>query len=162
IPKDVTLSDGSTIVPFSGLHAPCANQISPAMQAQFAAAGQALSTPIAAGPGVPAGDVGSCAVDGNLSLANNPHYVPFNANTLPFVSPDATALLTAGGKYGGIFPQPTTTAVNGIGQFNGGNNSPTNLREEIVRIDHNFNSKFSVFGHYVAEQVNQNFGTTLW
>ncbi len=89
---------------------------------------------------------------------------PFPGNKIPacMLSPDAQALLAAGGKYGGIFPAPTTTPVNGVGQFNGGNNSPTNLKEEIVRIDHNFNSKFSIFGHYVAEQVSQNFGQTLW
>ena len=89
---------------------------------------------------------------------------PFPGNVIPqcMLSPDAQALLTAGGTYGGIFPAPTANIVNGIGQFNGGNNSPTNLREEIVRIDHNFNSKFSVFGHFVDESVNQNFGQTLW
>src|SRR5579859_364463 len=89
---------------------------------------------------------------------------PFPGNVIPqcMLSPNAQALLTAGGKYGGIFPAPTANITNGIGQFNGGNNSPTNLREEIVRIDHNFNSKFSVFGHFVDESVNQNFGQTLW
>jgi hypothetical protein len=89
---------------------------------------------------------------------------PFPGNIIPscMLSQNAQSLLTAGGKYGGIFPAPTANVSDGIGQFRGGNNSPTNLREEIVRIDHNFNSKFSIFGHYVAEQVNQNFGTTLW
>src|SRR5579859_816993 len=89
---------------------------------------------------------------------------PFPGNVIPqcMLSPNAQALLTAGGKYGGIFPAPTANITNGIGQFNGGNNSPTNLREEIVRIDHNFNRKFSVFGHFVDESVNQNFGQTLW
>jgi hypothetical protein len=73
------------------------------------------------------------------------------------ISPNSAALLVAGGKYGGIFPPPT-----GGNQFIGGNNSPTNLREEIVRIDHNFSRKFSVFGHFVDESVNQTFGTSLW
>jgi hypothetical protein len=73
------------------------------------------------------------------------------------ISPNAAALLVAGGKYGGIFPAPTSG-----NQFIGGNNSPTNLREEIVRIDHNFSRKFSVFGHFVDESVNQTFGTSLW
>jgi len=84
----------------------------------------------------------------------------FPGNQVPscMISPNATTLLNAGGKYGGIFPAPT----NGGNQFQGGNNSPTNLREEIVRIDHNFGSKFSVFGHFVDESVNQTFGTSLW
>ena len=68
------------------------------------------------------------------------------------IAPNSTALVNAG-----IFP--AQTAGN---QFVGGNDSPTNLKEEIVRIDHNFNSKFSVFGHFVAEQVSQGFGISQW
>jgi hypothetical protein len=88
------------------------------------------------------------------------HGAAFPGNQVPtcMISAQATALLTAGGKYGGIFPAPT----NGGNQFQGGNNSPTNLREEIVRIDHNFNSKFSVFGHFIDESVQQTFGSSLW
>src|SRR5712692_2188360 len=73
------------------------------------------------------------------------------------ISPNATALLSAG-----IFPAPTTNIANSVGTFVGGANAPTNLREEVVRIDHNFSSKFSVFGHYVAEQVTQSFATSQW
>jgi len=89
---------------------------------------------------------------------------PFPGNQIPscMISPNATALLNAGGTYGGIFPTPTALDSNGNPTFFGGNNSPTNLREEIVRVDHNFNSKFSVFGHFVAESVDQTFGTSLW
>jgi len=36
------------------------------------------------------------------------------------------------------------------------------VREEIVRIDHNVSSKFTVFGHFVAEQISQNYATTMW
>src|SRR5499427_4456940 len=59
---------------------------------------------------------------------------PFPNNTIPdcMINSNSTALLTAGGKYGGIFPKPT----NGV-QFIGGNNLPTDVREEIVRIDEN-------------------------
>src|SRR5450755_593747 len=66
----------------------------------------------------------------------------FPNNTIPdcMISSNATTLLTAGGKYGGIFPKPTNGAF-----FQGGNNSPTTLREEIGRVDHQFSSKFSVF-----------------
>ena len=55
------------------------------------------------------------------------------------IDPNSTALLQAG-----IFP-----ANNGLssGQpaFLGGNNVPTSVKEEIVRIDHQFSSKFSVY-----------------
>jgi Carboxypeptidase regulatory-like domain len=84
---------------------------------------------------------------------------PFPGNTIPscMISANATALLNAG-----IFPK--SNAVNTAGQatFEGGNNSPTNVKEEIVRLDHNFSSKFSVFGHFIAEQISQGFGTSQW
>src|SRR5882672_9893157 len=84
---------------------------------------------------------------------------PFPGNKIPscMIAPNATALLTAG-----IFPKSNAVDANGRPTFIGGNNSPTNLKEEIVRIDHNFTSKFSVFGHYVAEQVTQNYGISQW
>jgi hypothetical protein len=65
---------------------------------------------------------------------------------------NAQALLNAG-----IFPKPTNGA-----QFQGGANAPTNVREEVGRVDHIFNDKFSVFGHFIAEQISQGFGTTQW
>jgi len=79
---------------------------------------------------------------------------PFPGNIIPscMISPNSAALVNAG-----IFPAPTSGT-----QFVGGNDSPTSLKEEIVRIDHNFNSKFSVFGHFVAEQVSQGFGISQW
>ena len=85
--------------------------------------------------------------------------LPFPGNTIPscMIDPNATALLNAGGKYGGIFPKPT----NGV-FFQGGNNSPTNLKEEIARVDHQFSDKFSIFGHWISEQISQTYGTTQW
>jgi len=114
------------------LHAPAVCQVSSAFQAQFAGAGQALSGCTNGGP------------DPALE-------VPFNNNKIPtsLLEANAQALLTAGGKYGGIFPAP-----NNDGSFIGGNNLPTNVREEIVRIDHNVSDKFTIFGHFVAEQVS--------
>jgi Carboxypeptidase regulatory-like domain len=84
---------------------------------------------------------------------------PFPNNTIPscMIDPNSTALLTAG-----IFPAANATQANGNPTFIGGNNSPTNLKEEVVRIDHNFTSKFSVFGHFIAEQVSQGFGISQW
>ena len=83
----------------------------------------------------------------------------FPNNTIPscMIDPNSTALLTAG-----IFPAANATQANGNPTFIGGNNSPTNLKEEVVRIDHNFTSKFSVFGHFIAEQVSQGFGISQW
>jgi hypothetical protein len=86
---------------------------------------------------------------------------PFPNNTIPdcMISASATALVQAG-----IFPAPTQAAAAGAtsAKFIGGNNVPTHVREEIARVDHNFNSKFSVYGHWVSEQIAQNFGTAMW
>ena len=83
---------------------------------------------------------------------------PFPGNTIPscMISPNASALLTAG-----IFPA-SNTVQNGKPTFIGGNNSPTNLTEEVVRMDHTFNSKLSIFGHFISEQVSQGFGVSQW
>src|SRR5207247_3079175 len=83
----------------------------------------------------------------------------FPGNKIPscMINANASALLTAG-----IFPKSNAVDANGNPTFIGGNNSPTNLREEIVRIDHNFSSKFSVFGHFVDEKVSQGFGISQW
>jgi len=83
---------------------------------------------------------------------------PFPNNTIPscMIDPNSTALLQAG-----IFPAPTGVK-NGQPAFLGGANVPTHVKEEIIRIDHQFSSKFSVYGHYLAEQIAQNFGTSMW
>jgi hypothetical protein len=79
---------------------------------------------------------------------------PFPGNTIPscMIDPNATSLLGAG-----IFPAPTSGST-----FNGPSTTPTNLKEEVVRIDHNFTSKFSVFGHFIAEQVTQGYSISQW
>jgi len=84
---------------------------------------------------------------------------PFPGNVIPscMINPNATALLGTG-----FLPAPTTGIANGQGQFRGGADAKTNLREEMVRIDHNFSSRFSVFGHFIAEQVSQGYATSQW
>jgi hypothetical protein len=151
LPKDLTLADKTTVVPNSGLHVPCANQLSPTQIGLFNAAGiTTFSTP---------GVDGDCAVHPAEPLASQPKFQPFAASTIPsgLLNAYGQALLTAGGKYGGIFPAPT----NG-NQFQLPVSSPTDVREEIVRIDHNFSDKFTLYGHFVAEQIAQNFATSMW
>ena len=85
---------------------------------------------------------------------------PFPGNVIPscMINANASALLGAG-----IFPSTGLTNVsNGIGTFTGGSGVPTSLKEEVVRIDHNFTSKFNVFGHFVAEQITQGYATAQW
>lgn len=83
----------------------------------------------------------------------------FPNNTIPesLLSPNAQSLLKVG-----LFPAANAVDSSGQPTFIGGNNSPTNVKEEIVRIDHNFNSKFSIFGHWISEQISQGFGTSQW
>lgn len=78
----------------------------------------------------------------------------FPNNTIPtnLLDPNAQALLKAG-----IFPAPTSGT-----QFIKGVTAPTNLKDENVRIDHRFSDKFTVFGHLIAEQINQGFTTSMW
>ncbi len=83
----------------------------------------------------------------------------FPGNVIPscMIQPNATALLGTG-----FLPAPNSGIGNGVGSFVGGSSTPTTLKEEIVRIDHTFNSKFSVFGHFIAEQISQGYNTAQW
>jgi len=78
----------------------------------------------------------------------------FPGNKIPasLLNPQAQILLQTG-----IFPAP-----NSGGQFIGGSKLPTDVREEIVRIDHRFNDKLAVFGHWVDEQISQTYGVSQW
>ncbi len=83
---------------------------------------------------------------------------PFPNNVIPssLISPQAQAFLATGA----LNPQNSGTALDPT--FIGGNNTPTNVGEQIVRIDHQFTDKFWIFGHWVSEQLDQGEGTPLW
>jgi hypothetical protein len=78
----------------------------------------------------------------------------FTNNTIPasLLDPSAQALLKAG-----IFPAPTSGT-----QFIKGVVAPTNFKDETLRIDHHFTDRFIVFGHLIAEQINQGYVNTMW
>jgi hypothetical protein len=130
------------------LHTPCTNQVSSAIATQYGNAGQTLSTPSTTGT------VGACD-DKN---GDNAVLQQFTNNTIPtaLLSTNAQALLAAH-----IFPA-SNGVQGGVPVFLGGNNSPTSVKEEIARIDHTFSPKFSVFGHWISEQISQGFGTSQW
>ncbi len=140
VPADF-LDVNKTPIPNSGLHVPCANQLSPTQVAAFTNAGITnFSTPAADG---------SCTVNTGKTAAQNPIFNAFPLNLLgsssvSLVTPNATALLNAG-----IFPGNNSVNSSGNPAFLGGNDSPTYVREEIARVDHEFTKKFSVFGHSV-------------
>jgi hypothetical protein len=114
---------------------PCQSTLSAAQQARFTSAGITTYSTMTGS---------TCNYD-----------VAFPSNAIPtaLLDANAQALLT----QGKIFPAPTSGQ-----QFVGGSNSPTNVGDQIVRIDHKFNDKFSVFGHWISEQVSQSYGTTMW
>jgi hypothetical protein len=96
---------------------------------------------------------------GGVAPAGVVQGTPFPGDAIPscMLSANAQLLLKAG-----IFPQANAVNANGAATFIGGNNSPTSVKEEIVRIDHTFTSKFSVYGHWISEQISQGFGTSQW
>jgi hypothetical protein len=100
---------------------------------------------------------GNCP--GGVAPAGVVQGTQFPGNVIPscMIQPNATVLLGTG-----FLPPPNSGISNGVGSFVGGSNTPTNLKEEIVRIDHNFSSKFSVFGHFIAEQISQGYNTAQW
>jgi hypothetical protein len=123
----------------TSVHTPFNCKVSPAVASKFAAAGQQLS---------------QCGPGGTTDPSKGATINYFTNNTVPasLLDPNAQALLKAG-----IFPAPNSGA-----RFVGPANTPTNVREEIVRIDHTFSQKFSIFGHYIAEQVSQTDIPTRW
>jgi Carboxypeptidase regulatory-like domain/TonB dependent receptor len=96
---------------------------------------------------------------GQVDPGGAPQGGVFLNNIIPscMINPNAAALLGTG-----FLPAPNSSIGFGSGNFVGGANTPTNLKEEIVRIDHNFSHKFSVFGHFIAEQISQGYGTSQW
>jgi hypothetical protein len=118
------------------IYAPYTCQVNSSIASAFATAGQAMS---------------GCTPDGNPDPTKQ---VAFKNNTIPSSLLDANAQALLNKK---IFPAATTGNY-----FRGGNNAPTNVRDQIVRMDHRFSDKVSVFGHFVAESILQTYGTTMW
>jgi hypothetical protein len=80
---------------------------------------------------------------------------PFPGNIIPkqLIDPNVVLELNAG-----TFPHPnfgTTQYVSSIPQ-------PTNVREDVVRIDHAINTKLQLMGHYLHDDVNQTYYPPLW
>jgi hypothetical protein len=116
------------------LHVPCASQISAAEAAKLTGAGLTLST---------------CDATGAVTTAQ-----AFPGNTIPSAALDANAQALLAG---GIFPAPTAGDV-----FVGATAAGTTVKEEIARVDHSFGDKFSIFGHWISEQISQEDIPTRW
>jgi len=84
-------------------------------------------------------------------------YTPFSGNQIP------TTMLNSNAQILGA-PNLIFNAPNSPGGvlFTGIPSVPTDVNEEIVRIDHNFSDKTSLMVHYIRDGVNQTFPTSLW
>lgn len=81
---------------------------------------------------------------------------PFPGNVIPSSRLNSNALTLANPNL--IFPLPNT----GNGYFDQSFSVPTNVREDIVRIDYNVSEKNQVFFRYIDDSAVQNFATPLW
>lgn len=79
----------------------------------------------------------------------------FPNNIIPasLLDPNSMAFLATG-----AFPKPNTAD----GRYSKALAVPTDLREEIVKINHNFSDKLSVMGHLIWDSSDQTYATTLW
>jgi hypothetical protein len=122
----------------------------------FPTAGQALAytPPKGVAPLVPAttdpAKLALYAADGLTAGA------AFPGNVIPANLIDQNAVLQLNS---GTFPKPN---FNNGTQFIASIPQPTNVREDIVRIDHNFNSKYQLMGHYLHDTLAQNYFPPLW
>ncbi len=79
--------------------------------------------------------------------------IPGNIIPAGLIDPNAKAFLATG-----AIPGPNTAD----GRYSQAVPVPTNLREEIVRIDHRFSDKLAVMGHLVYDSSAQSYATSLW
>ncbi len=80
---------------------------------------------------------------------------PFPSNTVPanLIDPNSVLELNTG-----TFPKPNL----GTSQYISSIPQPTDVREDVVRIDHSFNQKYQFSGHYLHDAVTQTYYPPLW
>jgi hypothetical protein len=81
---------------------------------------------------------------------------PFPGNVIPANLIDQNAVLEVNA---GTFPKPN---FNNGTQYIASIPQPTDVREDIVRIDHSINSKYQLMGHYLHDTLAQNYFPPLW
>lgn len=84
-------------------------------------------------------------------------YTPFSGNVIPEEQIDSNALILAAPDF--ILSLPNTSD----GRYYAASPSvPTNVREEIIRVDHQISDKTSLMFRYMHEQIENRNATTLW
>ena len=81
---------------------------------------------------------------------------PFPGNVIPANLIDQNAVLEVNA---GTFPHPN---YNNGTQYIASIPQPTDVREDVVRIDHAINSKYQLMGHYLHDTLAQNYFPPLW
>ena len=76
--------------------------------------------------------------------------------TIPANLIDPNAVLFMGT---GAIPKPNT--ANGT-QYIASPKQPTYVREDVVRIDHHFNDKYTLMGHWIHDQMSQTIFPDMW
>ena len=92
---------------------------------------------------------------------NNSTGTPCNTGTAPFVCVIPAALIDQNAVLevnAGTFPQPNF----GTSQYISSVPQPTDVREDVVRIDHRISGKLQLMGHYLHDQVSQTYYPPLW
>jgi hypothetical protein len=80
---------------------------------------------------------------------------PFPGNTIPAALLDQNAVLQMNAN---TFPHPNF----GTSQYISSIPAHTNVREDVVRLDHTLNSKLQLMGHYLHDAVSTAFYPPLW
>jgi hypothetical protein len=127
------------------------------LASNFPTAGQPLAYTVPAGGAIPIVPVTSDPA--RLALYAGDGLTPgspFPNNTIPANLIDPNAVLEVNS---GAFPKPN---YNGGTQYIASIPQPTEVREDVVRIDHAVTSKYQLMGHYLHDTLAQNYYPPLW
>jgi hypothetical protein len=80
---------------------------------------------------------------------------PFPNNTIPANLLDPNAVLFMGT---GAIPKPNA----GTDNYQASPKQPTYVREDIVRVDHNFTDKYHLMGSWIHDSMSQTIFPTMW
>jgi len=125
--------------------------------ADFPVAGQNLTyvpPAFANGKQIKVPSVGDPAYNAKLTALGLTPGQPFPNNTIPSALFDANALLFFST---GVIPKPNTSGDQAISQAT----QPINVRDDVVRIDHRFNDKWQILGHYLSDTVSQGYAQPM-
>lgn len=95
--------------------------------------------------------VGDPAFNAQLTALGLTPGKPFPNNTIPYQLFDPNAILFINS---GIVPKPTTGDDKAVANIA----NPIDVRDDIVRVDHKFNDKWNILGHFMHDKVSQGYG----